>query len=282
LKTWRGHWLRSISGMADIDFIPHKFPAVQSSAPQPVLPPLGGCALLFDIDGTLLDLAPTPDAVVVPKGLRSALHRLFELSGGALAFVSGRSIVDIDRIFAPMVLPAVGGHGAEMRVSPTSEACAIGAQPMSRELKRRFAAIGDMSERILIEDKGYSIAIHYRQALEFEHAIFARVAAIRSDLSEAPIDVLPGKRVVEIKPSGFSKASGVRELMLHDPFKQRRPVFFGDDVTDDSVFAIMPDLAGLSFSVGRKARGVAGQFGRPRDVRRWLTELAGRAEAPTP
>ena len=265
--------------MADTDFIFETLSAAQASARQPELPPLNRCAFLFDIDGTLLDLAPTPDAVVVPKGLRSALQRLFDLSGGALAFVSGRSIVDIDRIFAPMVLPAIGGHGAEMRVSPTSKACAIGAYPMNRELKRRFAAIGDMSDRILIEDKGYSLAIHYRQAIEFEPAIFSRVAAIRSDLSEAPIDVLPGKRVVEIKPSGFSKASGVRELMAHTPFEGRCPVFFGDDVTDDAVFAIMPDIAGLSFSVGRKARGVAGQFGRPRDVRRWLANLAEREAA---
>jgi len=91
---------------------------------------------------------------------------------------------------------------------------------------------------------------------------------------QAPIDVLPGKRVVEIKSSGFSKASGVRELMKHAPFQGRVPVFFGDDITDDSVFAIMPDLRGLSFSVGRRARGVAGQFSRPRDLRRWLAELA--------
>jgi len=260
--------------MADIDFIPGQPPAALRPSSQPALPPLKRCALLLDIDGTLLDLAATPDLVSVPKGLRSSLQKLFDRTSGALAFVSGRSIVDIDRIFSPFVFPAVGGHGAEMRVSPTSEACAIGAQPMSRELKRRFTAIGEMSDKILIEDKVYSVAIHYRQALEFEHAIFTHVAAIRSDLPEAPIDVLPGKRVVEIKPSGFSKASGVRELMTYSPFKGRRPVFFGDDVTDDSVFAIMPDLAGLSFSVGRKARGVAGQFGRPRDVRRWLAELA--------
>jgi trehalose 6-phosphate phosphatase len=266
--------------MTDTDFIFETLSTAHTPARQPVLPSLDRCAFLFDIDGTLLDLAPTPDAVVVPKGLRNSLQRLFGLTGGALAFVSGRSIADIDRIFAPMMLPAIGGHGAEMRVSPTSKACAIGAYPMSRELKCRFAAIGDMSDRILIEDKGYSLAIHYRQATEFEPAIFTRVAAIRSDLSEAPIDVLPGKRVVEIKPSGFSKASGVRELMTHVPFKGRCPVFFGDDVTDDAVFAIMPDIAGLSFSVGRRARGVAGQFGRPRDVRRWLTNLADPEAAP--
>lgn len=241
-----------------------------------LLPPLERCAFLFDIDGTLLDFAPAPDQVVVPKGLRSSLQALFERTRGALAFVSGREIADIDRIFAPLVLPAIGGHGAEMRISPKEKACATSAQPMSAELKRRFAAIAELDEGILIEDKGYSVAIHYRRAPEAERAIFARVATIRGDLSEAPIDILPGKRVVEIKSSGFSKATGVRELITHRPFKGRCPIFLGDDVTDDSVFAIMPDLKGISFSVGRKARGIAGQFHRPRDVRRWLAELTGR------
>ena len=240
-----------------------------------VLPPMKRCAFLLDIDGTLLDLAPAPDQVVVPKGLRTALQALFEQTAGALAFVSGREIVDIDRIFAPAVFPAVGGHGAEMRVSAAEAACATLAQPLSRELRQRFAALAALSSGILIEDKGFSIAIHYRKAPEAERGIFERIAAIRGELSEAPIEVLPGKRVVEIKSSGFSKASGVRELMTHKPFKGRCPLFFGDDVTDDTVFAIMPDLKGLSFSVGRKARGVAGQFSRPRDVRRWLAQLAG-------
>src|SRR5947207_6807813 len=253
--------------MADVNFIADRLAEAHPAPSRRALPPLARCALLLDIDGTLLDLAPTPDQVVVPKGLRSCLQTLFERTRGAVAFVSGRSIIDIDRIFAPFVFPAVGGHGAEMRVSPKSEACAVGAQPMSVELKRRFWALSELSERILFEDKGYSVAIHYRQAPEFERAIFAAVAAIRGDLSEAPIDVLPGKRVVEIKASGFSKASGVRELMTHTPFKGRKPIFFGDDVTDDSVFAIMPDLLGLSYSVGRKARGVTGSFGRPRGVR---------------
>jgi trehalose 6-phosphate phosphatase len=246
-----------------------------------MLPPLATCAFLLDIDGTLLDFAPAPDLVVVPKGLRNALHALFEKTGGALAFVSGRAIDNIDRIFAPDVFPAVGGHGAEMRVTPNTEACATSAPPMSAELKRRFTALADLSPGILIEDKGYSVAIHYRQAPEAERALFERVGAIRGELSEAPIEVLPGKRVVEIKSAGFSKASGVRELLTHVPFTGKRPIFLGDDVTDDTVFAIMPDLKGLSFSVGRRARGVAGQFHRPRDVQRWLAELAGTA-APSP
>jgi len=270
--------------MAETDITDiHQGKPVESTSPakaQPsALPPLERCAFLLDIDGTLLDFAPAPDQVVVPKGLRSSLQALFERTKGALAFVSGRAITDIDRIFAPFIFPAVGGHGAEMRVSPKENACATAAQPLSEDLKKRFIALAELSKGILIEDKGYSIAIHYRLAPEAEREIFTRVGAIRGELSEAPIDILPGKRVVEIKSSGFSKASGVRELMTHRPFKGRCPIFLGDDVTDDSVFAIMPDLKGISFSVGRKARGVAGQFHRPRDVRRWLAELVGRSEA---
>jgi trehalose 6-phosphate phosphatase len=260
--------------MTGKNFISGTVSRAGTTAWQGALPPLIQCALLLDIDGTLLDLAPAPDEVRVPRGLQQSLQTLFECTGGALAFVSGRPIGDIDRIFAPLVFPAIGGHGAEMRVSPRSQACALAAKPMSPDLKKRFMELALLSEGILIEDKDYSLAIHYRKAPELERTIFSGVAAIRADLPEAAIDVLPGKRVVEIKPSGFSKASGVRELMTHAPFEGRRPLFFGDDVTDESVFSIMPDLAGLSFSVGRSVRGVVGQFDRPRDVRRWLAELA--------
>lgn len=260
--------------MTDANSISRTISPARTTAWQRLLPPLKQCALLLDIDGTLLDLAPVPDEVSVPQGLRQSLQALFERTGGALAFVSGRPISDIDRIFSPLVFPAIGVHGAELRLSSTSAGCALAGKPMSPELKKRFAELAKLSEAILIEDKDYSLAIHYRKAPELERAIFSAVAAIRADLPEAAIDVLPGKRVVEIKPSGFSKASGVRELMTHAPFEGRRPLFFGDDVTDESVFSIMPDLAGLSFSVGRNVRGVVGQFDRPRDLRRWLAELA--------
>ena len=116
-------------------------------------------------------------------------------------------------------------------------------------------------------------ALHYRLAPHAEKAIYAAVSLIRADLPNAPIEVLPGKCVCEIKHSGFTKASGVRELMTREPFKGRRPFFIGDDVTDESVFAIMPDLDGLAFSVGRRAKGVAGHFDAPSDVREFLTHL---------
>lgn len=241
--------------------------------PRALVPHLSQSAVLLDIDGTLLDLMPTPREVWVPPGLSKTLNRLVEKTNGALALVSGRSLNDIDLIFAPDVFPAVGGHGAEMRIDPESEAVAAHAPPMDKELKRRLAAIAKLSPGILLEDKGYSLALHYRLAPHAEKAIYAAVSLIRADLPNAPIEVLPGKCVCEIKHSGFTKASGVRELMTHAPFKGRRPFFIGDDVTDETVFAIMPDMDGLAFSVGRRAKGVAGHFDAPSDVREFLTHL---------
>src|SRR6187397_443873 len=241
--------------------------------PRSLVPHLSESAILLDIDGTLLDLAPTPREVWVPPDLARTLNRLLARTDGALALVSGRSLNDIDLIFAPAQFPAVGGHGAEMRIAIDSEAVASHAPPMDKELKRRLAAIARLSPGILLEDKGYSLALHYRLAPHAEKAIYEAVSLIRADLPNAPIEVLPGKCVCEIKHAGFTKATGVLELMNHEPFKGRRPFFIGDDVTDETVFGIMPDYDGLAFSVGRRAKGVAGHFDAPSDVREFLAHL---------
>ncbi|WP_027546736.1 trehalose-phosphatase [Bradyrhizobium sp. WSM2254] len=241
--------------------------------PHALVPHLDETAILLDIDGTLLDLMPTPREVWVPPGLSETLKQLVERTSGALALVSGRSLNDIDLIFAPDVYRAVAGHGAEMRLSADNEADDVHAPPLDKELKRRLAAIAKLSPGILLEDKGYSLALHYRLAPHAEKAIFEAVSLIRADLPNAPIEVLPGKFVCEIKHSGFTKATGVRELMQHEPFRGRRPLFIGDDVTDETVFAIMPDMNGLAFSVGRRAMGVNGHFDAPSDVRAFLARL---------
>lgn len=259
---------------ADDDGSPETVPV-----PRSLVPHLSKSAILLDIDGTLLDLAPTPREVWVPPGLARTLELLHRRTGGALALVSGRSLNDIDLIFAPEQFPAVGGHGAEMRVSIESESVATHAPPLDKELKLRLAAIAKLSPGILLEDKGYSLALHYRLAPHAEKAIYEAVSLIRADLPNAPIEVLPGKCVCEIKHSGFTKATGVLELMTHEPFRGRHPLFIGDDVTDETVFAIMPDLRGLAFSVGRRAQGVAGHFDEPSDVREWLARLLDEENA---
>jgi trehalose 6-phosphate phosphatase len=241
--------------------------------PSALVGHLSETAVLLDVDGTLLDFAPTPREVWVPPGLAKTLRRLLARTNGALALVSGRSVNDLDLIFAPDVFPAVGGHGAEMRLDPQNEGDAGHALQLDKELKRRLAAIAKLSPGILLEDKGYSLALHYRLAPHAERAIYEAVSLIRADLPDAPIEVLPGKQVCEIKLAGFTKATGVRELMKHPPFKGRKPFFIGDDVTDETVFAIMPELDGLAFSVGRRAKGVAGHFDAPSDVREFLAHL---------
>src|SRR5258705_9427732 len=251
------------------------------AVPVPIsrVPPRSETAVLLDVDGPLLAPPPPPREVWVPPGLQKPLHRLHKRTNGALALVSGRSINDIDLIFAPDQFPAVGGHGAEMRIEADSELVAAHAPPMDKELKRRLAAIARLSPGILLEDKGYSLALHYRLAPHAEKAIYEAGSLIRADLPNAPIEVLPGKCVCEIKHSGFNKATGVLELMTHEPFRGRRPIFIGDDATDERVFAIMPDLDGLAFSVGRCAQGVADHFDEPRDVREWLARLLDTEKA---
>ena len=242
------------------DLVPEQDEAPDAvPVPHLLAPHLGETAILLDIDGTLLDLMPTPREVWVPPGLSTTLNRLLERTSGALALVSGRSLNDIDLIFAPDEYPVIGGHGAEMRVSADSEAVATHAAPMDKELKRRLAAIAKLSPGILLEDKGYSLALHYRLAPHAEKAIYAAVSLIRADLPNAPIEVLPGKSVCEIKHSGFNKASGVRQLMTHEPFKGRRPLFIGDDVTDE--FGIRhharAERAGVLGGPPRQGRGRA-------------------------
>src|ERR1700747_1038751 len=106
--------------------------------PRSLVPHLSETAVLLAIDGTLLDLAPTPREVWVPPGLSKTLNRLLQRTGGALALVSGRSLNDIDLIFAPEQFPAIGGHGAEMRLALDGDSVAI-TQPLDKELKRRLA-----------------------------------------------------------------------------------------------------------------------------------------------
>jgi trehalose 6-phosphate phosphatase len=231
-------------------------------------------AILLDIDGTLLDLAPTPDEVRVPPTLRRTLTTLHERSGGALALVSGRSLRDIDRIFSPLYVSAVGGHGAEIRLLPEGGAPHERIIPLDKKLRRRFADIAREGKGIIVEDKGYSLALHYRLVPERKRAVEDAVAAICAELPAAFVEVLPGKSVLEIKKVGFDKGTAIQYMMTQPPFAGRRPIFIGDDTTDESAFAVLPEFNGMAISVGRMVPGVAQRFEAPSDVRRWLERIA--------
>jgi trehalose 6-phosphate phosphatase len=231
-------------------------------------------AILLDVDGTILDLAPTPREVFVSHALRDTLARLWQQTGGAVAFVSGRPVNELDLIFSPLQLPAVGGHGAELRATAGALPEAPRLPPLDPKIKREFAKIAEAGPGIILEDKGYSLALHYRLAPDKERLVRDAAARIAAGLPTSSLELLPGKLVVEIKQAGVTKATAVRELMGYPPFAGRRPVFIGDDVTDLGVFEILPAFDGIGVSVGRRVPGVTACFERPTDVRRWLLEIS--------
>ena len=233
---------------------------------------LASSALLLDVDGTLIDIGPSPFEVHVPEALCRSLARLLERMDGALALVSGRPIRDIDKLFSPLKLPAVGGHGAEMRLADGPVIAGVKALP--DKLRKRLALAATPGSGVVLEDKGYSFALHYRQTPQQEPRLRALVDRVRAEFPDEALEVLLGKAMFEVKRPGISKGEAVRTLMTHAPFAGRTPVFIGDDVTDELVFALLPALRGKGYSVGRHFEGLAGIFAAPDEVREALRRLA--------
>ncbi|HZL30383.1 MAG TPA: trehalose-phosphatase [Pseudolabrys sp.] len=229
-------------------------------------------ALLLDVDGTLIDIGPSPFEVEVSAALKESLKRLFDLTGGALALVSGRPIRDLDMLFAPLILPAVGGHGAEMRAASDT---ITRIENLPEAMRRELTEAATPGSGVEFEDKGYSVALHYRNAPHHEERLREHVAARRAAYPAERTEVLPGKSVLEVKRQHIDKGAGLRALMTHAPFAGREPVFIGDDVTDEAAFAALPALGGKGFSVGRNFAGLTGIFLSPGEVRDALRRLAG-------
>jgi trehalose 6-phosphate phosphatase len=243
--------------------IPEGFPAVD----------FDGDALFLDIDGTLIDIAPTPESVVVPESLKLSLTRMREKLGGALAVISGRTLSAIDELFAPVKFAAAGAHGAEIRLRPDGEV-ERRAPILGSAEKAALAEIVKLDPRLRMEDKVYTVAIHYRLAPELEDTV---LAAVQSDVGKLHenLRIMRGKAVIEVKHHGFNKGTGLCELMKRAPFASRRPIFLGDDTTDQDAMAVLPQFGGFGISVGQRLAGADRQVSSPAEVRRWLAGLAG-------
>jgi trehalose 6-phosphate phosphatase len=231
-------------------------------------------ALFLDIDGTLLDLAATPDRVSVPHSLVSTLDCLRASLDGALALVSGRSIVSIDRLFAPLVLAAAGQHGAELRASPSAEIERAPRPPALDRLLPRLESFAAANRGILVEDKGDSIALHYRNAPSLAEAAY-RAAKEAVDADATGLELLPARMAFDIKPAQISKGSAIERLMQADTFYSRIPVFLGDDVTDEYGFAAVQRLGGEAIRVGEDGETRASyRIAAPAAARDWLKRIA--------
>ena len=236
--------------------------------------------LFLDIDGTLLEIADTPSAVVVDPSLTVLIAATARCLNGALALVSGRSVEAIDALFAPLVLPAAGQHGAERRsaagvLARDQSALDANLDP-ARAVLRGFVA---SHPGTLFEDKGRTVAVHFRLAPEHESEARRAVAAAASALGLG-YETQAGNQVVEIKPKAFTKATAAEAFMGEPPFAGRIPVFVGDDLTDESGLRFAEAAGGVSIAVGDRLRG-QWRMENPHEVRRWLAAIAALDAAPS-
>ena len=238
-------------------------------------------AILLDVDGTILDIAPTPHAVYVPDTLLQTLSLVGERTHGAIALVSGRPIADLDLIFAPLRLSAIGGHGAEIRPDPRQDSYEQRAMTLDRSLKQKLRDIAARYPGVATEDKGYSLALHYRLALDQGLNVVDDVFRLCKSYPPDSYELLTGKAVIEVKSIGFNKGTAVRELMTYPPFAGRAPIFVGDDTTDEAAFEVLPEFNGFAISVGRKVPGVNAVFQSPADVRKWLDQISQNVAVPS-
>jgi trehalose 6-phosphate phosphatase len=238
-------------------------------------------ALFLDVDGTLLEIRDRPDEVQAPPGLVGLLESASHALGGALALVSGRPIASLDRIFSPLCPPAAGLHGLERRDAGGRVHYPGGFAERIAAARGGLLEFVQSRPGLLLEDKGATLALHYRNAPKLEAECRQRIELARAAAGNDFL-VQPGKMVLELRPSGQDKGTAVREFMGEQPFHGRLPVFIGDDLTDEDGFRAVNRLGGLSVHVG----GAAGSSARHAvasvaEVLDWLNRSLERDDVST-
>ncbi|MEO7997720.1 MAG: trehalose-phosphatase [Gemmatimonadaceae bacterium] len=230
-------------------------------------------AWFFDIDGTLASIEMSPDAVRVDGVMQYLIEVLHEKTHGAVALVSGRSLRDIDKLFPNFTLAAAGQHGAERRHAngivarqPVPSAQLLAMRDALREMERRHAGL-------MLEDKGLSLSMHYRQVPRLGAFVQREVRALFMQMGSG-FHIQLGKCVVEIVPTGHSKGSVITEFLAEAPFSSRVPAFLGDDVTDENAFAVVNALGGISIKVGAGPTLAPYRLSDVPAVRDWLASLS--------
>lgn len=252
--------------------------------PEPT-PHHGGAAPLLaiftDFDGTLVEIAETPDAVEVAPGLTDRLDKAARDFDHALAVITGREIVDIDRFLSPLHLPVAGAHGAQRRradgtlldldseIGAAAEAIAEAVSPLVMA-----------HPALILEPKDGAVALHYRQAPDLENdclLIMQEAVADHPDFT-----LVPGKMVIEARPTGFDKGAALRAFMQEEPFLGRTPIFIGDDTTDEDAFRVAQELGGIGIKLGPGDTVARMRIADVASVHALLEGLADMAARPQP
>lgn len=230
-------------------------------------------AVFLDIDGTLLEIAETPNAIAVPPALPADLDLLSQHLGGALALVTGRSVAFVDSLFSPIRFTLAGLHGAEWR-HPDGHVRSVVVSSLFEELKRAITDEVGRWPGALVEDKGAAIAVHYRLAPERRHDVEEMMQRYATII--APDWTLQhGKMVTELRPASANKGNAVEAILACQPFNGRRPIVVGDDLTDEAMFRVANARKGKSIRIGSLSDGTSAHYGisTPADLRRLLATL---------
>jgi trehalose 6-phosphate phosphatase len=243
------------------------------------LPERESVCLFLDVDGTLLDFASRPEAVEVTSSLVTDLARARNALSGAVAFVSGRTIRDLDHLFEPLRFIAAGVHGAEFRLSPDAPIVSISQDRLPDRLWRNLTAALAGFPGTLAEDKTFAFTVHYRAAPQFAGALAAALEELLMEADDPSLSILHGHYVIEIKRRAHEKGEAIDLLMRQPEFAGRKPIFIGDDATDLPGFVAVLRHRGFAYSVGSSIPGLTGSFENPQDVRAWLGRLAHQNES---
>jgi trehalose 6-phosphate phosphatase len=233
------------------------------------LPPLSDCAFLLDLDGTLLDIAPAPDQVVVEPGLPGHLLQLRKLCGDALAIVTGRPVAQIDLLLPGIPFAIAGEHGAARRHGPAEAVHHVDLPELPPHWRPTASDLARQHPGAMLEPKTHGLVVHYRAAPQAGEALQAGLMEL---LAERPGDyvLMPAKMAWEIRPAGIDKGAAIRALMQQPPFQGRTPIFVGDDVTDQDGIAEARAQGGIGLFV-------PDDFGSPAGVRAWIASLVTHA-----
>ncbi|MBL8380652.1 MAG: trehalose-phosphatase [Burkholderiales bacterium] len=249
--------------------LPASLACVAAGAADTLPPYARDWCYFLDVDGTLLDIAATPDAVRVDPALTKLLAALRHAAGDAVALISGRALSDLDRLFGAAAPIAAGQHGAERRDGVGRVHRHVGRRELLRTVVTRLAAFAARHPGVVFEDKGASLALHVRGA---PHAAGAARDAVAAGLRllGGVYEMQVGKMVFEIKLTGYDKGSAIEDYMQEAPFTGRVPVFVGDDLTDEYGFCMVNALGGLSLKVGPGRSEARHRLADAPAVRAWL------------
>ncbi len=236
-----------------------------------MLPPPDQAALMLDMDGTLLDIAPTPDAVRVEPGLAEAMAVLRDRLGSALAVVTGRRIAEVDGLFPGVPYAVAGEHGGAIRHAPGAAVtrAALPDPPVAWVIEA--ARIAEAYPGVFLEQKQRGFVLHYRAVPEAGPAVLAAIERLIAPEAER-FQLMTALMAWEVRPRGADKGSAVQALAAEAPFAGRRPIFIGDDVTDEDGMAAARALGGAGMRVDAFFRDPAG-------VRAWLAASAASLSA---